>query len=55
MFARRELLYLTLELVPAFRPDMWTVINRAATANHLDHDIQFGVEYPYFFVPYSPL
>ena len=53
MFARRELLYLSLELAPAFGPEVWTVKNRAATANHLDHDI--GVECPYFFVPYTPL
>ena len=44
---------MTLELAPAFGPDMWTVKNRVATANHLDHNI--GVECPYFFVPYIPL
>ena len=41
-----------LPVAPAFGPEVWTVKNRAAAANHLDHNI--GVECPYFFVPYTP-
>ena len=43
---------MSLELGPAWTRDVDSE-NRAATANHLDHNI--GVECPYFFVPYIPL
>ena len=39
MFARRELLYLALELGPAFGPEMWTVKIELLRPINLDHDI----------------